>query len=186
MGKSLLGPCEALYPVHVVLVCCLDRSNSRANAITIAWCGVAASNPPQICISVRPSRHSHRLIEEEREFSVNVPSSKILKGTDICGILSGKDGDKLKRACLTASPASKISAPILNECPVNIECRLRHKVNLGSHDLFVGEVVEVHADDGLLDRNGRIDYAKAGPFVFNQGEYWDLGKKIGHYGFSQK
>lgn len=186
MGKTVLPPSEALYPAPVVLVSCLDRSNNRTNAITIAWCGIAASNPPQISISVRASRHSYKLIEKEREFAINIPSKDFVKSVDMCGIASGKDADKLRLASLTASPASKISAHIINECPVNIECRLSHTLDLGSHHMFVGEVAAVHVDEELLDRNGRIDYLKAKPFVFNQGEYWDLGKKIGYYGFSQK
>jgi flavin reductase (DIM6/NTAB) family NADH-FMN oxidoreductase RutF len=186
MAKSLLPKNEALYPVPVVLVTCLDRENGRANPITVAWCGIVASNPPQISVSIRPSRHSHKLIAKERQFTVNIPSADITKKTDLCGIKSGKDTDKMSLCSFTGIPASKISAPMIKECPVNIECVLKETIRLGSHDMFIGEVVAVHADDALLDRNGRIDYAKARPFVFNGGEYWSLGSKIGSYGYSQK
>jgi flavin reductase (DIM6/NTAB) family NADH-FMN oxidoreductase RutF len=186
MAKSEIPPSEALYPVPVVLVTCLDRENGRANAITIAWCGTVASNPPQISISIRPSRYSHALITKEKQFVVNVPSTDILKSTDLCGVRSGKDIDKFKACSFTSIPSSKIDAPMIKECPVNIECTLKDTLRLGSHDVFIGEIVAVHVDDGLLDRGGRIDYGKAKPFVFNGGEYWSLDKKIGFYGFSQK
>lgn len=186
MAKSLLPPSEALYPVPVVIVSCLDRERKRANVITIAWCGIVASNPPQISISIRPSRYSHKLISKERQFAVNVPSTKILKETDICGTKSGIDTDKVALCSFTERPAARISAPLIEECPVNIECYLKETVRLGSHDMFIGEVVAVHADEDILDRNGRIDYAKAEPLVFSGGEYWDLKGKIGFYGCSQK
>lgn len=186
MAKSLFPPYEALYPTPVVLVSCADPDSKKANIITIAWCGIVCSKPPQISISIRPSRLSHKLISETREFAVNIPTVNILKATDFCGIRSGKDIDKFKEAKLTPMPAVKISTPIIKECPVNIECLLRHTLPLGTHDMFIGEVVAVHADSEVLGSNGKIDYKKTYPFVYNQGEYWDLGKSIGFYGFSSK
>lgn len=186
MPKSEVPPREVLYPVPVVLVSCLDREFGRANVITIAWCGIVASNPPLISVSIRPSRHSHKLIMAEREFVINIPSRDILKETDLCGALSGKDTDKMKRCGFTPVQASKISSPMIKECPVNIECRLKDVLKLGSHDMFIGEVVAAHIDDAILGKDGKMDYGKARPFVFNQGEYWGLSKRIGYYGCSSK
>jgi flavin reductase (DIM6/NTAB) family NADH-FMN oxidoreductase RutF len=186
MSKLQIPPNEALYPVPVVLVSCLDKANKRANVITIAWCGIVASQPPQISVSIRPSRHSHALITAERSFVINIPTRRIMEKADLCGILSGSKTDKFKACSFTAVPASKISAPMIQECPVNIECTLKDVLTLGSHDVFIGEVVAVHADTSVVDDKGRIDYGKTEPFVFNQGEYWDLGKKIGFYGCSSK
>jgi flavin reductase (DIM6/NTAB) family NADH-FMN oxidoreductase RutF len=186
MAKSEIPPREALYPVPVVLVTCLDRDNSRGNAITIAWCGTVASNPPQPSISIRPSRHSHKLITTERKFAVNIPSTDILKKTDLCGVVSGKDTDKFKACSFTSIPGPKTSVPMIQECPVNIECILKETIRLGSHDMFIGEIVAIHVDKDILDDKGRIDYLKAKPFVYNGGEYWDLGKMVGYYGYSQK
>lgn len=186
MSKLETPPSEALYPVPVVLVTCLDRAKSRANAITIAWCGIVASNPPQISVSIRPSRYSHKLIIAEKSFVVNIPTKDIMEKADLCGMRSGKDIDKFKACSFTQVPASRVSAPMIKECPVNIECALKEVLRLGSHDCFIGEVVCVHTDESVLNDSGDIDYAKARPFVFNQGEYWDLGKKIGYYGCSSK
>lgn len=137
-------------------------------------------------ISIRPSRLSHKLIKDTKDFVVNIPSVRILKETDLCGIISGKDSDKFKRCSFTACAASKISSPMITECPVNIECILSSVTKLGTHDLFIGEVVAVHADDNILKPGGSIDYEKAMPFVYTQGEYRELGKRIGFYGFSKK
>jgi flavin reductase (DIM6/NTAB) family NADH-FMN oxidoreductase RutF len=186
MRKLEASPGEALYPVPVVLVSVLDREAGRANIITIAWCGIVASNPPQISISIRPSRHSHKLITVEREFVVNIPSKDILKETDLCGTISGKDTDKFKLCGFTPVKSSKIFSPMIKECPVNIECKLKDVIKLGSHDMFIGEVVAVHKDETISCADGKIDYGKAKPFVFNQGEYRDLGRKLGYYGFSSK
>ena len=186
MRKLEVPASEALYPVPVVLVSARDREALRANIITIAWCGVVASKPPLISISVRPSRHSHKLIIAEREFVINIPAKESLREADICGTLSGRDIDKFKRCGFTAIKSSKISAPLIKECPVNIECALKDVVKLGSHDMFIGEVVAVHMDESILGDDGKIDYTKARPFVYNQGEYRECGSQIGHYGFSSK
>lgn len=186
MPKLEVPPSEALYPVPVVLVSCIDRNAGRANIITIAWCGIVASNPPLISVSIRPSRHSHALITKEREFVVNIPHADILNETDFCGLRSGRDTDKFEHCKFTSIPASKVAGPMIKECPVNIECKLKSVLKLGSHDMFIAEVVAVHADERIIGPDGTIDYDKAKPFVFTQGEYWDLGKKIGFYGCSSK
>lgn len=186
MPKLELPPSEALYPAPVVLVSCVDKHNQKANIITLAWCGVICSNPPLLSISIRPSRYSHKIIKEAGDFVINIPTKDMLKKTDLCGTRSGKDIDKFKLCSFSKIPSSKISSPMIKECPFNIECVLKEVLQLGSHDMFIGEVVAIHADSDITDDDGNIDYAKAKPFVYNQGEYWDLGKKIGYYGCSGK
>lgn len=186
MSKRELPPSEALYPVPVVLVSCRDISKNNTNIITLAWCGVVCSKPPMLGVSIRPSRHTHKLIKETGDFVVNIPSVKILKEADMCGIRSGRDTDKFKAAYFTEERSAKISSPMISQCPVNIECVLKHTIKLGAHDLFIGEVVSVHADDDILQYNGSIDHDKTMPFVYVQGEYREVGGKIGYYGFSAK
>jgi len=184
MARPELPPSEALYPVPVVLVSSANRN--KTNIITIAWCGVVCSKPPLLSISIRPSRYSHAIIKESGDFVINIPSEDIIKKTDLCGITSGRDKDKFKLCGFTKIASSKISSPMIEECPVNIECKVRQTLSLGAHDMFIGEVLAVHADKSVLDANRNIDYKKARPFVYNQGEYWNLGKRIGRYGFSGK
>lgn len=165
------------YPCPAVLVTCIDEKGSP-NIITLAWAGVSCSDPPTIGIGIRPNRHSHRLIEKSGEFVVNIPTLDIVNETIYCGRVSGMDHDKFAETKLTPEPSRRVKAPLIKECPVNLECVLQKTVKVGSHDLFLGEVVAVHVDQDVLDEKGRIDYAKAKPFVYNQGEYWSLGKKI--------
>jgi flavin reductase (DIM6/NTAB) family NADH-FMN oxidoreductase RutF len=139
-----------------------------------------------ISIAVRPSRYSHALIKRNGCFAVNIPHEKLLKETDYCGIVSGDNTDKFKACGFTMAPASSISSPVIKECPVNIECRVVKSLELGAHDVFIGEVTAVRADESVIDGSGRIDFKKAGPLVYNHGEYWNLGSKIGYYGFSSK
>ena len=182
--KKSIGARERLYPNPVVMVSC---SNGKTdNIITLAWVGTVCSNPPMISISIRPSRYSHEIITASKELVINIPDAKMTEACDFCGTHSGRDIDKFKALNLTKEKGFTVNTPLIKECPVNIECKVSKVINLGTHDMFIGEVVAVHADDALLDRNGRIDYAKARPFVFNGGEYWSLGSKIGSYGYSQK
>ncbi len=171
------NPSELLYPCPVVLVTCVDKG--KPNIIPLAWVGVACSDPPTISIAIRPSRHSYTLIMEAKEFVVNVPTVDILRETDYCGEVSGSDHDKFAETKLTPESAMHVKPPLIKECPVNLECTLQDVVKLGSHDLFLGQVVAVHVDQAILDENGRIDYAKARPFVYNHGEYWSLGNVVG-------
>ncbi|MBP7055964.1 MAG: flavin reductase family protein [Candidatus Omnitrophica bacterium] len=184
MAKRSYPPQEALYPAPVVLVSCGDIRSGQTNIITIAWCGIVCSNPPQISVSIRPSRLSHKIISEKREFAVNIPKKHMLKSVDLCGMKSGKDTDKFAASGFTPVSASKISAPIIKECPVNIECLSRRVISLGTHDIFIGEVVAVNIDDEVLAEDGKIDYSKADPLVYNQGQYWSLDKMLGPYGLS--
>jgi flavin reductase (DIM6/NTAB) family NADH-FMN oxidoreductase RutF len=182
MPKLELSPSETLYPVPVVLVSCGNQAN--ANIITIAWCGVACSKPPLLTISIRPSRHSNAIIKNAGDFIINIPTQNLLKEIDICGTTSGRDKDKFGICNFTKSGPSVVSSAMIKECPVNIECRVTKVLNLGAHDMFIGEVVKIHRDRSVLDKEGNMDYSKAAPIVYNQGEYWALGKRIGRHGFS--
>jgi len=186
MQKKVFPAGTALYPTPVVLVSCIDTGNSRNNIVTVAWCGIVCSEPPLISISLRPSRHSNRLIRETGDFVVNIPSKGLAEKADHCGIVSGSDTDKFKSRSFTADKSSKVASPLIRECPVNIECILKKILSLGTHDMFIGEVVAVHADEDVLNDKGSIDYQKASPFVYNQGEYWDLSAKIGNHGYSRR
>ena len=174
-----------MFPCPVVLVTCVD-SDGKPNIITLAWAGVVCSDPPVLGLGIRPHRHSYGLIEDAGEFVVNIPTTEILEETDFCGMVSGRDVDKFSETGLTAEPAKEVKPPLIRECPVNIECVLKKKIPLGVHHLFLGEVVRVHVDQDVLDKNGRIDFTKVSPFVYNQGEYWSLYQKIGVHGFSKQ
>ncbi|MFH0749264.1 MAG: flavin reductase family protein [Candidatus Bathyarchaeota archaeon] len=183
--KISKDPYTALFPCPVVLVTCLD-SSGKPNIITLAWAGTVCSNPPTVALGINPKRYSYVLIEASGEFVVNIPTRAILKETDFCGVTSGRDVDKFFATGLTADPAEKVTPPLIRECPVNLECRVRQKILLGSHCLFLGEVVLVHVNEDLLQKNGRINFAKAAPIVYNQREYWSLRGKVGTHGFSKQ
>jgi flavin reductase (DIM6/NTAB) family NADH-FMN oxidoreductase RutF len=183
--KIKKNPYTALFPCPVVLVTCLD-STGKPNIITLAWAGTVCSEPPTIGLGIRPSRYSHKLIESTREFVVNIPTAKILRETDYCGVKSGRDIDKFSKTKLTQEPADKVKPPLIRECPVNMECILKDKLPLGTHDLFLGEIIQVHINQEVLDQKGKIDFTKADPFVYNQDEYWSIHKKLGNYGFSKQ
>ena len=178
-------PYTALFPCPVVLVTCVD-SMGEPNIITLAWAGTVCSEPPTVGLGIQPSRYSHKLIENSKEFVVNIPTAKILRETDYCGVTSGKDIDKFSETKLTQEKADKVKAPLIRECPVNMECILKDRIPLGAHDLFIGEIVQVHIDQNILDEKGNIDFTKADPFTYNQGEYWSIHKKLGTYGFSKQ
>ena len=185
MPKIPLSNREALYPVPCVLVSCRDGETGRRNIITVAWCGVASSKPPILYVSIRPSRLSHAMIKKSRDFVINVPTLELLKEVDLCGTVSGSKVDKFDSFGLHEEAPAVVGSPLIKECPVNIECRLKEIVSLGSHDMFLGEVVRVHAESGLLNKDNTIDYGKARPIIYNQGEYWGLENRLGAYGFSR-
>lgn len=183
--KTKKNPWTALFPCPVVLVTCLDNE-ANPNIITLAWVGTVCSEPPIIAAGIRPTRYSHGLIKSNKEFVVNIPTTKILRESDYCGVSSGKNVEKFSETKLTKQKAENVKSPLIKECPVNIECKLKEVIPLGAHDLFLGEIVQVHVDNEILDEKGNIDFKKADPFVFNQGEYWSINKKLGNYGFSKK
>lgn len=183
--KIKTKPHTSLFPCPVVLVTCVE-STGDPNIITLAWTGTVCSEPPMVGLGIRPTRYSYKLIKNSKEFVVNIPSTKILQETDYCGITSGEDTNKFVETKLTQEQADKVKAPLIRECPVNMECILKDIISLGAHDLFLGEIVQIHIDKDVLDEKGNIDFKKADPFVFNIGEYWNLQQKIGTYGFSKK
>ena len=156
--KKSIGKPERLYPNPVVLVSC--SNGVEDNIITLAWAGTVCSNPPMISISIRPSRHSHGLISSSKEFVINIPDEKIIEACDFCGTRSGRDFDKFKETGLTKEKGLFISTPMIKECPVNIECRVYDTIRLGTHDLFIGEVLNVNADEKIIYSDGDIDYEK--------------------------
>lgn len=181
--KRLLGPRTALVPTPVVLLSCKGKKG-RPNLITLAWAGVCCSEPPIIGVAIRPkNRWSHHLVKESGEFVANIPTEKIASQVDFCGTVSGKDHDKLKETGLTPIPAAKVKAPLVAECPVNMECKVVKVLKLGTHDLFLGQVLEVHADETLFTSEGGPDFARMKPYVYTIRDYYTLGKKLGKYGF---
>lgn len=186
MPKKSLKPTSALLVTPVALVTCQDEEG-KSNIITLAWVGVANSDPPMISIAIRPQRHSYGIVKKTGEFVVNLPPAGIVKETDVCGVVSGSKLDKFAATRLTPIKAEQVKAPLIKECPVNFECRVKTVVPLGSHDLFLGEVVAAHMDTEIQDEKGRMDVDKANLFVFCAGatEYWSLREKIGGYGFSK-
>ena len=182
MSKQVWKPGNLLAPVPPVLVSCGNME--KPNLITIAWAGTINSDPVRVSISVRPERYSHGLITESGEFVINLPTQKILRAVDWCGVKSGRDVDKFKEMGLTAVPGSAVSAPVLAESPVNLECRVFQTIPLGSHDLFLADVVAVDVDEDLLDEAGRLRLDKAGLAAYVHGTYYVLGKQLGTFGYS--
>jgi flavin reductase (DIM6/NTAB) family NADH-FMN oxidoreductase RutF len=182
--KTSWKPGNMLSPVPVVLVSCGGTKGWKSNLITIAWAGSVCSDPPMLSIAVRPGRYSHAIIKTTREFIVNVPSTDQAKATDWCGVVSGRDVDKFAGTGLTPAPGRKVACPMVMECPLNIECRVRKSLELGSHTLFLAEVVAVQVSSALVDARGRLNLQKAGLMAFAHGHYFALGRHLGHLGFS--
>ncbi len=184
MAKVIKGPFCALYPIPVVLVTCLDKAG-QPNVMTVSWVGTVASTPPCLAIGVRPYRYSHAAIEEQGEFVVNIPKRELLSAVDYCGRMSRRrTSDKFAETGLTPVPASQVASPLIAECPVNIECRLIHSLELGSHTLFVGQILAVHVDEEVLDERGFIDYSRAQAIAYLGNEYWSLGQPLATVGFT--
>jgi flavin reductase (DIM6/NTAB) family NADH-FMN oxidoreductase RutF len=183
--KVKKNPWTALFPCPVVPVTSVG-GDGRTNIITLAWAGTVCSDPPMVGLGIRPHRHSYSLVEDAGEFVVNIPTTRILKETDFCGVFSGRDVDKFAETGLTPEPSEKVKPPLIKECPVNMECEVKKKIPLGVHHLFLGEVIQVHVDQDVLGKDGRIDFTKLSLFVYNQGEYWSLKEKIGVHGFTKQ
>lgn len=181
MPKTEMKPKTILMPVPVVLVTTCNKEQD--NIITLAWVGTVCSEPPQVGISIRPSRYSHGLLEDCEEFVVNIPSEDLLAKTDRAGILSGRDVNKFTQIGLSPLKASKVKPPLIEECPINLECKLLQKLPLGSHDFYIGEIVATHANDNVLSDN-KLNVSRIRPVAYCNHEYWSLKEKIGSYGFS--
>jgi len=173
-----------LAPTPPVLVSC--GTMEQANIITVAWCGILNTVPPKTYISVRPSRHSHAIIKEQGEFVLNLTPASLVRAADYCGTYTGAKVDKFKKCHLTKVPVEEVAAPLIGETSLSLCCRVTDIVSLGSHDMFMADIVAVYADDGLLDEKGKLHMAKAGLCAYAHGEYFALGKRIGTFGFSAK
>lgn len=172
-----------LNPLPAVLVSCAH--DGRTNLLTVAWTGTVCTNPPMLSISVRPERFSYELIRRSGEFTVNLTTAAMARATDWCGVRSGRDCDKWAASGLTPAPGVAVGCPHVAESPVSIECRTRQILELGSHHMFVAEVVNVLADTEYLDpHTGRFDLARANLLSYSHGHYFETGREIGHFGFS--
>ena len=177
-------PGTMIYPLPAVLVSC-GSEPSEYNVLTVAWVGTLCTNPPMCYISVRPERYSYPIIQKNMEFVINLTTKDMAYATDWCGVRSGKDYNKFEEMKLTPGKAEVVKAPIVEESPVSIECRVKEIIPLGSHHMFVAEVVNVQADDCYLDKDsGRFELASADPLVYLHGGYFELGEKIGKFGWS--
>ena len=185
MGRENWRAGNMLYPLPAVMVSC-QRPGEKPNIITVAWTGTVCSSPAMVSISVRPERYSYDIIKETGEFVINLTTEKLARATDFCGVRSGRDVDKFKEMKLTKTEASLVNAPMIEESPVNVECRVEKIEKLGSHYMFIARVLTVHADEAYMDENGRFDLNKACPMVYSHGEYYGLGKKLGSFGYSVK
>ena len=185
MGKVDFKPGNMLYPLPVIMVSLRDNSG-KTNIITLAWAGTINSDPPMVSISVRKERHSYKMLMESGEFCINLTNRELTYATDLCGVKSGRDTDKWKEAKLTPGECSVIKAPLIVESPVNIECRVTKTEDLGSHTIFYGEVVSVHADESLMDEKNVFHFEQCDPIAYSHGKYYTLGEEIGKFGYSVK
>ena len=172
-----------LYPVPAVMVSCA-RAGERPNIITVAWAGTVCSDPAMVSISVRPSRYSHGILCETGEFVINLVTRELAYGADYCGVASGRDVDKFQKLKLTPLPAKHIAAPGIAESPVNIECRVKERIPLGSHDMFLAELLGVTIEDSYLNEKNKFELNNAGLVSYSHGEYFVLGERIGKFGYS--
>lgn len=178
-------PGTMIYPLPAVLVSC--GTMERSNILTVAWTGTLCTNPPMCYISVRPERHSYSLIKERMEFTINLTTSAMARATDWAGVRSGAEYDKWKETGLTPEPGVKVGCPSIAESPLSIECRVKEVVHLGSHDMFVADVLNVLADESLMDPDtGAFDLASAGLLNYSHGQYFEQGAPIGRFGWSVK
>lgn len=171
-----------IYPIPAVMVSCGTMEES--NIITVAWTGILNTNPAMCYISVRPERYSHDIIKENSEFAINLTTRQLAYATDWCGVKSGRDVDKFKEMKLTKEKANIISVPLIKESPVSVECKVKEIVPLGSHDMFVAEIVAIDADEKYIDEKGAFDISKCDLIAYANGGYYPLEKKIGKFGYS--
>ena len=181
--KQTWKPGNMLYPLPAVMVSVTD-GKGEDDIITVAWTGTICTNPPMVSISVRPERYSYHMIRETGEFVINLTTEDLAFATDYCGVRSGRDTDKFKDTGLTREAAQFVKAPLIKEAPVSIECKVKEIKELGSHHMFIADVLAVHADEAYMDEKNRFDLNKARPLVYSHGEYLGTGKKIGTFGYS--
>ncbi|MCF0211980.1 MAG: flavin reductase family protein [Bacteroidales bacterium] len=184
--KVPFKPGTMLYPLPAVMVSCGDTPENH-NIITIAWTGTICSDPPMCYISVRKERHSHAIISRTGEFVINLTTESLAQATDWCGVKSGRDYNKFREMRLTPEPAQVVKAPLIKESPLNIECQVVEIKELGSHDMFIANVVAVNAEESLIDKGtGAFQFNHAEPLAYSHGKYYGLGEKLGGFGFSVK
>lgn len=182
MSKQLWKAGNMVYPLPAVMLSCGSMENG--NIITISWTGTICTNPPMVYASIRPTRYSYELIKESMEFVINLTTKDLAKETDFCGVKSGRDYDKFKENKLTPIKGEFVSAPMIEESPVNIECRVTEIKELGSHHMFIAEVLGVHVDEQYMDRKGKFNLSDANPISYSHGTYYELGKSLGTFGYS--
>lgn len=184
MTKQVWRGGNMLYPLPAVMVSCADASGA-SDIVTVAWTGTICTNPPMLYVSIRPERASYQLIRESGEFVVNLTTRRLQRACDWCGVRSGRDYDKWAECGLTPAPAAKLElAPVIAESPVNIECKVTEVKELGSHHMFLASVEAVQVDESLVDVRGRLDLARAGLTAYSHGEYFELGQRLGTFGYS--
>jgi flavin reductase (DIM6/NTAB) family NADH-FMN oxidoreductase RutF len=186
MAKQKWKGGALLAPVPPAMISCGNEADGTSNIITVAWTGIINTIPPKTYISVRPSRHSYKLIRESGEFAINLTTVPLIKSADYCGIYTGAKVDKFEKCNLHKSEASEISCPLIEESPLSLECRVTDVIELGSHHMFLADIVAVDVDDSLLNADGKLCLEKAQLAAFSHGEYFALGEKIGYFGFSAK
>lgn len=182
MGRIHWKGATLLAPVPPVLVSC--GTVEKPNALTVAWCGILNSTPAKTYISVRPERYSYDIIKESGEFVINLTTADLVRTVDYCGVRSGREVDKFKQCGLTALPSEVVSAPSIAQCPLSLECRVTDIVKLGSHDMFMADILSVTVEDSLIDEEGKLHLARAKLLAYAHGEYFKLGARLGKFGFS--
>ena len=182
MARQVWKGSTLLNPEPPVLVSC--GSPEKPNLITVGWCGTICTQPPMVSVSVRPERYSHHLIQESGEFVINLPTESLTRAVDWCGVKSGRDVDKFAAMHLSALPAAQVGTVLLEQSPVNLECKVTQCIPLGSHDLFLAEVVAVDVDESLLDETGKLCLNRAKLIVYSHGDYLALGRRLGRFGYS--
>ena len=183
MGKRQFKPGNLLYPVPTVLVSAADK-DGNSNLITVAWAGTICSDPPMLSISVRPERYSYHMIRETGEFVVNLTTEELVRAVDFCGVKSGRDTDKWKETGLTPEKASVVNVPLVRQSPVNLECRVLRVEELGSHHMFIAQVVAVDVDEKYMDEKDQFHLSAAKPLAYSHGRYYGLGECLGFFGYS--
>lgn len=183
MSKEFWKAGNMVYPLPAVMVSCKENGGNP-NIITVAWTGTICTNPAMVYISVRPERYSYDIIKNSKEFVINLTTEKLVKAVDYCGVRSGRDVDKFKEMKLTPIKGEFVEAPLIQESPVNIECRVVEIKELGSHHMFIAEVAGVHADKEYMNEKGKFELNKAKPIVYSHGEYYNMGKLLGKFGYS--
>lgn len=183
MKKVNFKPGNMIYPLPAVMVSCGDIDHV-SNILTVAWTGTLCTNPPMAYIAVRPERHSYPMIRESGEFVINLTTKELAHATDFCGVRSGRDHNKWTGCRLTPAPADTVKCPLIAEAPVNIECKVRQVLELGSHHVFVADVTAVHVVEKYMDEKGSFHLENAGLLAYSHGTYYSLGKALGHFGYS--